>query len=78
MSNRTPHTDRIAAARFILDEAKACGMHIGTDGDDLLIAPPRGMPRESYFSFQRAIIEHRAEVIDTIMADKGACNDPDY
>ena len=64
-------TTRIEAARFILAECVKLGLQIGTDGCDLIIAPPRGMPRESYFSFQRAIIKHRDEVISIIMAEGG-------
>ena len=61
--------DRVAAARFILAECIKLDLRIGTDGCDLIIAPPKGMPRESYFSFQRAIIKHRDEIIDIIMLE---------
>jgi hypothetical protein len=60
---------RAQTARFILTEAAKLGIRIGTDGCDLIIAPPRGMPRESYFSFQRAILKHRDEVIAHILAE---------
>lgn len=63
-------TARIAAARFILAEAQALGLRIGTNGCDLILAPPRSMPSESYFSFQRAIIEHRAEIIKIILREE--------
>ena len=62
-------TTRIAAARFILAECVKVDLRIGTDGCDLIIAPPKGMPRESYFSFQRAIIKHSAEIIDILMRE---------
>jgi hypothetical protein len=67
---RTSRT-RAEVAAFILREAAALGMAVGTDGCDLIIAPPRHMPRESYFSFQRAIIAYRNEIIDLVLA-KGA------
>jgi hypothetical protein len=60
---------RTETARFILREATAHGIRIGTNGCDLIIAPARGLPRASYFSFQRAIIAHRAEVIEIIMRE---------
>jgi hypothetical protein len=64
-------TAREKAARFILTEAAKLDLRVGTDGVDLILAPPRGMPSESYFSFQRAIIEHRDEVIDLILRGEG-------
>ena len=56
-------------ARFILDAAVAAGIRVGTDGDELLLAPPRGMSHESWFSFERAIIRHRVEIIKIIMRE---------
>jgi hypothetical protein len=73
MADRTPYRSRASrnrraeVAAFLLDEARKLDLRVGTDGHDLIIAPPRGMPSESYFSFQKAIIEHRDEVIDIIM-----------
>lgn len=55
------------AAAFILDAATAAGIKLGTNGDELVIAAPRGMPRESYFSFQRSILAHREEIIGIIL-----------
>ena len=57
---RPRHDDapRIEAARFILAECKQVDLRIGTDGCDLLLAPPRGMPRESYRSVSTR--DHRA------------------
>jgi hypothetical protein len=60
---------RTEVAAFILREAAALGMRVGTDGCDLVIAPARGMPSASYFSFQKAIIEHRDEIIDIVMRE---------
>lgn len=62
-------TARAEAARFILAECAKVNLRIGTDGHDLILAPPRGMPRESYFSFQRAIISHRPEIIDLLIQE---------
>jgi hypothetical protein len=60
---------RTDVARFILDEARKVDLRIGTDGCDLIFAPPRGMPRASYVSFQKAVIAHRAEVIEILMRE---------
>jgi hypothetical protein len=60
-------TARERAALFILRECAALDLRVGTDGHDLLISPPRGMPNESYFSFQRAIVAHREEIIEIIL-----------
>jgi hypothetical protein len=60
-------TLRERTALFILREAQRLDLRVGTDGCDLILAPPKGMPRDSYFSFQRAIIAHRNEVITLIM-----------
>jgi hypothetical protein len=59
-------TTRIEAARFILAECTKLGIRVGTDGTELVIGPPRGMPRETYFSFQRAIAAHRDEIIEIV------------
>jgi hypothetical protein len=61
---------RSEAARFILAESAALGIRVGTDGCDLIIAPPRHMPRDSYFSFQRAILEHHDEVIEILLQEE--------
>jgi hypothetical protein len=63
---------RVEVAAFILREAAKLDLRIGTNGCDLIIAPPRGMPNESYFSFQRAIVDHREEIIDLIMRESRA------
>jgi hypothetical protein len=66
-----PHT-RVETAHFVLREALAAGLRVGTNGCDLILAPPRGMPSASYFSFQREILDHRDEVIDIILRGESA------
>jgi hypothetical protein len=66
-TQRASRTRRAETALFVLREAKRLDLRVGTDGHDLIFAPPKGMPSESYFSFQRAIIAHREEVIDIIL-----------
>jgi len=56
-------------AAFVLNAAGDAGFRIGTDGDELLICGPRGMPRDSYFSFQRAILAHKDEIIALILKE---------
>jgi hypothetical protein len=58
----------MSTAAFILSEATAAGIRIGTDGDELILCAPRGMPRQSWFSFEHAIIEHKDEIICLILA----------
>jgi hypothetical protein len=60
---------RIEAARFIIAECKRVDLKVGTDGHELILAPPKGMPRESYRSFSRAIIAHRPEIIAILMRE---------
>ena len=59
-------------AAFVLKEAAAIGIRVGPDGTDLLLSPPRGMPRESWFSFERALIRHRERIIALILAENAA------
>jgi hypothetical protein len=61
---------RAETAAFILREAAKVDLRIGTDGCDLIFGPPKGMSRESYLSFQRAVIAHRDEVINIIMGGR--------
>lgn len=67
-SHKQPFTRRERAALFVLREAQRLDLRVGTYGCDLILAPPKGMSRESYFSFQRAIIAHRDEVITLILS----------
>jgi hypothetical protein len=59
---------RVEIARFILEECAKVDFRIGTDGSDLILGPPRDMSRESYRSFQAAILAHADEIIDAIIA----------
>jgi len=59
-------TPRAEIAAFILREADALGMAVGTNGC-IVIAPAPGMPSTSCFSFQQAIIKHRDEIIDIVL-----------
>jgi hypothetical protein len=61
-------TDAFATtAAFVLDTAIKAGIRLGTNGDELLISPPRSMPNDSWSSFGRAIEEHREEIIALIL-----------
>ena len=64
-------TPRTEAARFILAEATALGMSVGTNGVELLLSAPLRVPRESRRTFEIALHEYRAEVIGIIMAEGG-------
>jgi hypothetical protein len=60
---------RKKTAAFVLREAVAHGVIIGTDGNELIMGPPRGMPRESWRSFQDALIAFMPEIIAQIEAE---------
>jgi hypothetical protein len=59
-------------ARFILDEATALGIRVGTDGDEVILVAPMRVPRETRRWFETQLAQHGAEVIAIIMADAGA------
>jgi len=69
---------RKQTAEFILREAQAAGLRVGTDGEEIVLALPRvrDLPHESYFSFQRAILAHREEIIALIMAEAQSRGEP--
>jgi hypothetical protein len=60
-------TPRIEAARFILREATELGIRVGTNGtDDLVVLAPLRIPRASRLSFEKAVNEYRAELIEIV------------
>ena len=60
-------TARAEAARFILAEAEALGIRIGTNGtDDLVMLAPLRIPRASRRTFEAALEEYRAEIIEIV------------
>jgi hypothetical protein len=63
---------RAEVAAFILREADAIGMAVGTNGNDLVVAPAPGMPSASYISFRQAILAHADEIIDAILTREGS------
>jgi hypothetical protein len=60
-------------ARFVLDAAAAAGIRFSVDHDReyLTLIPPRFMPRQSWRSFEDAIIAHRDEIIEIIVREAG-------
>ncbi len=54
---------RRQVARFIVTEAVAAGISIGTDGDDLLCLIPMRLPREMRVQFTRAFGKYRSEIV---------------
>jgi hypothetical protein len=67
---QTEKPDASTRAAFVLRAAADAGIRVGTDGKELLICPPRGMPRASYWSFRHALVEHLAEIIALIEAEE--------
>jgi hypothetical protein len=60
------------AARFILDEARALGIAVGTDGAELVIIAPMRIPRASRLTVEAAFQKHRAEIIAHILAESAS------
>jgi hypothetical protein len=67
-----PGSMGIHEAAFVLHAAAEAGIRLGTNGEDLLVSPPRAMPKESWHSFERAIFEHRDAIIQLIMEEQRA------
>ena len=62
---------REARAEFILREARQLDIRVGTDGEELLIWTPRGLPSTVYTSFRDALLDLREAVIACILAENG-------
>lgn len=60
-------TARNEAARFLLTEAAALGIRVGSNGDDLVMVAPFRIPRESRRTFETALETYRDEVIEILM-----------
>jgi hypothetical protein len=58
---------RESAALFLLREALALGIRIGSNGDDVLMSAPLRIPRERRLSFEAAIQEYWHEIVALIM-----------
>jgi hypothetical protein len=59
-------------AAFILREASALGIRVGTDGTELIAAIPLKLPTDIRHAFERAINQHRQEIIDQIVRENRA------
>ena len=66
----TPASRETAA--FILREASALGIRVGTDGTELIAAMPLKLPTDIRHAFERAINRHRQEIITQIMREHHA------
>jgi hypothetical protein len=54
-------------AAFILREASALGIRVGTNGNEVVLIAPLKVPTDVRREFERAIDQHRQEIIDQIM-----------
>jgi hypothetical protein len=61
-----------AKVMFILDEATALGIRVGTDGRELVMLAPLRVPRETRRWFEAALDQHRGEVIKVIQRENAA------
>jgi len=57
---------------FILDEALALGIRVGTDGTELFMVGPLRVPYETRRWFEIKLNEFRTEVIDIIEQENAA------
>jgi hypothetical protein len=64
------HRDHARAA-IVLAECARLDIRVGTDGCDLAIGPPKGLPEATWRSFRDAIVELRDAVIDQILRKNG-------
>ena len=65
-----PIDSKAYCAAFILREAQALGIRIGTDGDELILVAPLRVPRDVRVWFETQLEEHRAEIIAIIQREK--------
>jgi hypothetical protein len=62
-----------ATAAFVLREAEAVGYAFASNGIELVTKEPTGIPRESRRTFDRAIYEHRIEIMALIVDTYPVC-----
>jgi hypothetical protein len=67
--NRRPATQRERAGDFILTQASALGIKVGTNGTELAMVVPLSIPRASRRSFEEALQNFRAEVIAIVLRE---------
>ena len=63
--------NKVHCAEFVLREALALGIRVGTDGSELVMVAPMRVPRETRRWFETRLEEHRAEVIEAIQKNAG-------
>jgi hypothetical protein len=68
MTTKFPSYERVTTM-FILTEAAGLGIKIGTDGTELLMIAPLRVPRKVRTWFEAALNQHKAAVIDIILAE---------
>jgi hypothetical protein len=67
-----------ATAAFVLREAEAAGYAFASNGIELVTKEPTGIPRESRRTFDRAIYEHRIEIMALIVDTYPVCERGGY
>jgi len=60
---------RNQVAAFLLHEARALDIRVGTNGEELVMLAPMKIPRETRRALETAIEGYRQEVIALIMAE---------
>jgi hypothetical protein len=62
-----------ATAAFVLREAEAAGFAFASNGIEMVTRAPPGISRESLHTFERAIFDHRIEIMALIVDTYPAC-----
>ena len=63
-----------ATAAFVLREAEAAGFTFASNGVEMVTRAPPGISRESLHTFERAIFDHRIEIMALIVDTYPACS----
>jgi hypothetical protein len=63
-------TTREKAAAFILREAAALGMAVGTNGEELVMHAPLRVPHVVRRTFEDTLERYRSEIIEIILREK--------
>jgi len=61
--------NKVHCAAFILREAAAAGIKVGTDGDEIVMLAPMRVPGDVRRWFERKLYEYREAVIAIIVLE---------
>jgi hypothetical protein len=64
--------NRLRCAEFVLNEALALNIRVGTDGDELVLIAPLKVPRETRVWFENELYKYKPEIIEVIQRKNAA------